>query len=188
MINIPTTNDLNIVDYWNKASMDDDVDNKYICDIDVDLCLKDIGYMAGTTLEIGCGVGRLMKRGDYGIDISLGMLGIAKRRKPECTFAHTVDGVIPFNNNTFDNVYCYLVFQHLKPDSIQSYMNETYRVLKLGGKFTFQFIPGTEREPLSNHYSVGQMTLYMERAGFKDMWTKPSVAHKLWQMMGATKE
>jgi ubiquinone/menaquinone biosynthesis C-methylase UbiE len=67
-------------------------------------------------------------------------------------------------------------------------MNETYRVLKRGGKFTFQFIVGDEREPLSNHYGIDEMVEMMHKSGFKTVWNKPSVAHELWLMMGATKE
>jgi cyclopropane fatty-acyl-phospholipid synthase-like methyltransferase len=179
---------MNTVEYWNKAALDTDVDDKYICDIPVELCWSDLGYMDGTVLEIGCGVGRLMKRGDYGIDISQNMLDIAKQRKPNCRFRINKNGNIPYRASMFDNVYCYLVFQHLKPDEIKSYMNETYRVLKRGGKFTFQFIVGDEREPLSNHYGIDEMVEMMHKSGFKTVWNKPSVAHELWLMMGATKE
>lgn len=177
---------MNTTDYWNKAALDPDVDNKYICDIDTELCLKDLGQMNGDVLEIGCGVGRLMKAGYWGVDISIEMISIANKRKPECGFKHMVNGVIPFDDNEFDHVYSYLVFQHLKPDEVQQYMNEAHRVLRSKGQFQFQYIDGTEREPLSNHYKTSELMDMMTNAGFKSVWYQQSVAHELWWIMGGT--
>jgi SAM-dependent methyltransferase len=178
---------MNTVEYWNNAALDPEVDNKYICDIPVEDCFLDLGDMKGLTLEIGCGVGRLMKDGDYGIDISQNMLDIAKQRKPKCRFRLNTSGNIPYRNNMFNNVYCYLVFQHLKPDEVRAYIDEAYRVLKRDGKFTFQFIKGSEREPLSNHYGINEMIAYINESGFKTVSFSPSVAHELWTIMEVEK-
>lgn len=177
---------MNPTQYWNKAAKDPEVDVKYICDIPTEDCFLDLGEMKGKVLEIGCGVGRLLKDGDYGIDLSGAMLNIASERKPKCHFALT-KGDIPYKDNTFDNIFCYLVFQHCKPNVVEKYINEAYRVLKDGGQFKFQFIQGTEREPLSNHYSIAEMQKYMYRAGFPETYDRPSRAHQLWTIMGATK-
>lgn len=178
---------MNTVAYWDNAAKDPQVDDKYICDIDTELCLKDLGKMEGQVLEIGCGVGRLMQDGYWGIDISNKMLDIAKKRKPLCNFIHNMNGYIPLTDSIFDNVYCYLVIQHLKPQEVQSYLNEAYRVLKHDGRILFQFIVGTEREPLSNHYSMAEMQTMLTEAGFTGIFTRPSVAHELWTMIGAYK-
>lgn len=174
-------------EYWDTAALDPQVDDKYICDIDTKLCLRDLGAMTGDVLEIGCGVGRLLKDGYYGIDISENMIRIAKNRKPRSYCTISINGAIPYAKNSFDNVYCYLVFQHLKPYEIQQYIKEAYRVLKVGGKFVFQYIQGTEREPLSNHYTQTEMTAYLQDTGFNTVFSRQSVAHELWSIMGAYK-
>lgn len=173
--------------YWDKAAKDPEVDIKYISDVDTDICLKDLGILKGEVLEIGCGVGRLLKDGDYGVDISANMLEIAFKRKPKCHFSLITDGSIPHVSSFFDTVFTYLVFQHLKPDEVQNYMNEAYRVLKKGGVFKFQFIQGTEREPLSNHYTIGEITQMLAIAGFGKATFKKSKAHFLWTIAEVTK-
>lgn len=172
-------------EYWQQAALDPQVDDKYICDVSTLLCLEDLGELKGKVLEIGCGVGRLMQNNSqyYGIDISDNMLKIAKKRKPKCNFSLSENNTIPYKNNMFDTIFCYLVVQHLKPEEVQQYFNEAYRVLKENGTFTFQFIQGTEREPLSNHYTKKEMEIIAEKAGFKRYWHRPSDAHYLWTIV-----
>lgn len=176
-----------ITNYWNTAALHKNVDDLYISDISTELCKKDLGKLSGKVLEIGCGVGRLMEDGYYGIDISKNMLDIAKKRKPQCHFKLCTD-TIPYKDSLFDTVYCYLVIQHLKPDEVQKYFNEVYRVLKLGGWFKFQFIEGTEREPLSNHYTFEDITKFAEEAGFQyGGIVHESFAHDLWTIVSIQK-
>lgn len=140
--------------YWDTNATDKDVDVKYISDISANDCLKDLTGLGEKVLEIGCGVGRLLKPGYYGIDISTNMLEIANQRKPKCVYKHTDGRSIPFQDDSFDSVYCYLVFQHLPDDAMSSYIEEAHRVLKDGGLFIFQWIEGTEQEPFSFHRST----------------------------------
>lgn len=168
-----------VQDYWNSAALDPDVDVKYICDYPLDVCVKDIGELKGKVLEIGCGVGRLLKPGYYGIDVSQNMLDIAIKRRPESTIKLTT-GDIPFDSNSFDTVFSFLVFQHLKIDEITTYIHEAYRVLKPHGIFKFQFVIGNEDEPFSNHYEIYKMLHLMEAAGFKSLIERPSNVHFQW--------
>lgn len=172
-------------EYWDQNALDPDVDIKYISDVSVKLCRKDLGKLNGEVLEIGCGVGRLLKSGWWGIDISQNMLDIANKRKPECGYKHTDGRSIPFEDEKFDVVFCYLVFQHLPKDAVEIYINEAYRVLKPGGKFIFQCILGTEDEPFSKHldpewldYKLGEYSSYS---------LKDSVAHHQWAIYEAIK-
>lgn len=171
---------MNPTQYWDQVANDPDVDNKYICDIPIEDCLKDIGKLQGKVLEIGSGVGRLLQPGWYGIDLSANMLAIANiRTGGKCYFKKT-DGDIPYSNEYFDSIFCYLVLQHLKPDEVKRYISEAYRALKTNGIFKFQFIQGTEREPLSNHYTTDEISRWLTEAGFESVTYKPSKAHYLW--------
>lgn len=172
--------------YWDAAALDPDVDKKYICDLPTDQCLVDLEPLMGKVLEIGCGVGRLLKDGDCGIDVSVEMLNLARKRKPKCEFKVT-SGKIPYPREYFDTVFSYLVFQHLKPNTIKTYIAEAYRVLKPGGEFKFQFIEGTEREPFSNHYSINELAKWMHDRGFDTVWHVKSNVHEQWRLMGAMK-
>jgi len=150
-------------EYWNKAAGDPDVDKKYICDVLDDAFLKILGNPKGKVLEIGCGVGRLMKDGYYGIDISHEMIDIAKKRKPNCHFKVNDGRTIPYSDNFFDFVYCVLVFQHIPLDAVLGYVEEVRRVLKTGGMFIFQYIEGNEDEPFSKHHYLSPSGFFLKK-------------------------
>jgi SAM-dependent methyltransferase len=112
-------------------------------------------------LEIGCGPGRLLgplaaRVGEvHGVDVSSEMIALAARRLSTVPriHLHENDGqTLPFANEMFDVVFSYLTFQHLPRRSIlQSYVKETYRVLKPGGVFKFQ-VDGRADNPLWRLY------------------------------------
>lgn len=139
--------------HWNELALDPDVDKKYISDLPDDK-YKHLLDFKGNVLEIGCGVGRLLKNGWYGIDISDEMCKIAKQRKPKAIILQNDGRTVPFDDNLFDAVYSILVFQHIPFEAVKSYIEEAYRVLKPGGMFIFQFIAGDEDEPYSKHHPL----------------------------------
>jgi SAM-dependent methyltransferase len=166
--------------YWNKAALDPDVDVKYISDLSTKECLEALGEIKGTALEIGCGVGRLMKDGYHGIDISQAMLDIAVGRKPKCTF-HLCDGrTIPYADEHFDSVYSVLLFQHLPIEAVEGYIVEAYRVLKSGGTLRFQFIEGIEDEPFSKHHDCPRIIDLLLKTGFTVGTVDEGLAHSSW--------
>ncbi len=90
-------------------------------------------------LEIGCGPGRLMAPmteffGEvHGVDISPEMIELARTRPAHLPGArlHVVSGadLAPLEDNTFDYVYSYTVFQHIPSrDAVMSYLREEHRV------------------------------------------------------------
>lgn len=97
-----------------------------------------------TCLEIGCGIGRLMKpiaqrcRRLIGVDISPKMIEHAHDYLADVpnvelhlNDGRTLDGVA---DNSVDWVYSHLAFQHLTSyDIVESYIAEIARVLKPGG-------------------------------------------------------
>lgn len=95
-------------------------------------------------LEIGCGPGRLMIRmaehfGEvHGVDISAEMVALARQRLREVpnTQVHLSSGrdLGMFEENFFDFIYSYIVFQHIPEQSIVlNYLSECRRILKPGG-------------------------------------------------------
>jgi SAM-dependent methyltransferase len=96
-------------------------------------------------LDIGCGNGRLrqflspsiIKPGDYfGLDLSDKLLNIArKKNKRDHFFRHDFSQKWPFGADQFDWGIALASFHHLltKKDQVR-FWEETYRVLKPGGK------------------------------------------------------
>lgn len=100
-------------------------------------------------LEIGCGIGRLLRAMNdhfatlYGVDISSEMIQRARewlREYPKVQLVQTPGNDLRmFKNNEFDFVYSYITFQHIPSYKLVThYIAEAQRVLKPGGYFRFQ--------------------------------------------------
>lgn len=99
-------------------------------------------------LEIGCGIGRILKhiraKERWGLDISRGMLEWATLYLAGQEGIHLIKtngfdfSGVP--SDYFDLVYSLLVLQHINKRAGFNYMQETYRVLKPGGRFYFQLM------------------------------------------------
>jgi SAM-dependent methyltransferase len=101
-------------------------------------------------LEIGCGPGRLMRPMSRhfieieGVDVSDEMIALAREKLRDVPNAHphATDGasLALFDDESFDYVYSYAVFQHIPSrEVIFEYLRETHRVLRTGGLVRFQF-------------------------------------------------
>jgi SAM-dependent methyltransferase len=120
-------------------------------------------------VEIGCGTGRETKyladcfEHVTALDASKTMIEKAKERVDTdddglVTFIANESGMIPAIENCKDIVYSFIVFQHCKFDTVKSYFQEAYRVLKPGGRFIFQLGKGeVDYEPI-NYGDVGKRT------------------------------
>jgi len=113
-------------------------------------------------LELGCGLGRLLKPlaqkyacSFCGIDLSQDILAYAKDSLEglENVFLKQNDGVtIPFEDESFDFCFSVCVFQHIGLREVQKkYVREAYRVLKPGGVFKLQHLKGDGREYLNGY-------------------------------------
>lgn len=99
-------------------------------------------------LEIGCGVGRLMRplanrlAQVNGVDIAPGMIEKGRHLLadlPNARFETTDGSLAMFADNSLDYVYSFVVFQHIPSKrAIARYIRESARVLKPGGIFKFQ--------------------------------------------------
>lgn len=106
-----------------------------------------VGWKA---LEIGCGPGRLMRPMSrhfveiHGVDVSDEMIGLAREKLRDLPNAHphVTDGasLAQFDDESFDFVYSYAVFQHIPSrDVVFQYLREIRRVLKTSGLARLQF-------------------------------------------------
>ncbi|MBU1102261.1 class I SAM-dependent methyltransferase [Patescibacteria group bacterium] len=102
----------------------------------------------GTILEIGCGNGRMTEflpqvfENIYAVDISLGMIGLAKKRltNPKIHLSVCDGDSFKLEAGTVDLVFSYIVFQHFPTrDMVENNLSEAGRVLKSGGLAKIQF-------------------------------------------------
>jgi SAM-dependent methyltransferase len=147
-------------------------------------------------LEIGCGLGRLMRSlavdcGEiHGVDISPEMAAVGRTRLAHIPHAHfhvaRNNDLAAFASASFDFVFSYAVFQHIPERALVfRYIDEAFRVLKPGGVFTAQFngappvearcdtwvgawLP--ERELLEHARESGWLALSIEGADTQYLW------------------
>jgi ubiquinone/menaquinone biosynthesis C-methylase UbiE len=145
-------------------------------------------------LEIGCGVGRIgLEYSKHcnswtGADISSNMLAFANQRLEELKnveFKELSDcNLSIFPDNSFDVIYCSVVFMHLDEWDRYNYILESYRVLKNEGRLYFdnfniqspegwktfvehKKIPAQFRPAhISKSSSVNEFEAYLENSSF----------------------
>ncbi|HWL66558.1 MAG TPA: class I SAM-dependent methyltransferase [Actinomycetota bacterium] len=131
-------------------------------------------------LDVGCGIGRLMKplaarvSEIHGVDVSGEMIQRAHR------YLDGFPNVRLFENNgadlssldgPYDFVYSYLMFQHIPDRSIvQRYLHEVDRVLKPGGVFRFQ-MDGRGDRPFWRAYRAVRSSSSWRGA----LWTRTAI-------------
>lgn len=114
-----------------------------------EVLLKDISLdPSACVLDIGCGLGRLLKpisthvREAYGVDISTEMILKAKERLQlnKNIILSVTDGTLSnIADNQIDYCYTLKVFRHIpEKKHIYTYISESSRVLKPGGIFKFE--------------------------------------------------
>lgn len=143
-----------------------------------------------TVLEIGCGIGRLLKplarRAGVviGVDISGEMVNQARLRLaafPNIRIHKTEGNLSMVDTCSVDFCFSYIVFQHFPAkEPIFAYFEEAARVLRPGGIFRFQVNQRPER--FVQTYVAGtwegvgvedaEVTAQLEQAGFRtlDAW------------------
>jgi SAM-dependent methyltransferase len=100
-------------------------------------------------LDFGCGMGRPEKflssycKEIYGVDISWGMLRLARRRHKNIQNVHFVKSaktdLSAFQDSTFDFVFSEAVFQHMDKEHVILILKELYRICKSEGRVYLHF-------------------------------------------------
>lgn len=153
---------------WNKraredargyaASLDHETEEKFVASgiRDGSLLFNFSGLESGKrhprVLEIGCGIGRLLQymanhfEELWGADVSSEMLGQARERLDGAGFENRSqflevegNGRIP-TEQTFDLIYSYTVFQHIRRRDTWKYIAETARLLAPNGVAVLHFV------------------------------------------------
>jgi SAM-dependent methyltransferase len=150
-------------------------------------------------LEIGCGVARIGRElaphcGEWhGADISGNMIAYAAQRTeglPNVYLYEQPDNTLSiFPDNYFDCVYCTIVFMHLDKLEMFTYLTESFRVLKPGGRANFDtynilgsgaweefrriidtYPPHKRPGHVSQFSTPQEMQKFMEEAGFESVF------------------
>lgn len=93
----------------------------------------------GKVLDAGCGYGRELKYfidngfDSSGIDMSSGMLELARKRAPEAKISHMNITQLQFPDETFDGVWCRGALHHLNREQVPAVLQGLKRVLKPNG-------------------------------------------------------
>jgi len=111
------------------------------------------GTAHGRALDFGCGVGRITRGlADHftevvGVDVSPAMIDQARALHADRDRITWVVNRKPhlkrFATDSFDVIYCRIVFQHIRPPIVEGYIAELLRVLKPDGMLMFQLPEAT---------------------------------------------
>lgn len=93
----------------------------------------------GKVIDLGCGTGRdsqLFTSAGYeytGVDLSKGMIDMAKESLPDSTFQVMNLTELKFEDGCFDGIWSFAAYLHIPKGDIDHAIQETNRVLKPGG-------------------------------------------------------
>lgn len=100
---------------------------------------------ARSVLDLGCGTGRLTDFATHGCDASIESVKLASQRHLNKTFVGADAVSLPFPSDSFDAVFSFHLFMHLKPEMVGKVFAEVGRVLKPGAIFVADVASGVRR-------------------------------------------
>lgn len=151
-------------------------------------------------LDIGCGVGRLMKgmsphfKYVLGYDVSPQMIKFAESSNPINCYAKVSNGKTPtFDGRSVDFVYSMICFQHMRGlYTVMSNLREAYRVLRPGGVIriqTHQGRPALVFDGIHGNFFASHeaFAALFDVAGFNVLSSSQGLLHPDWLWVTAQK-
>lgn len=136
----------------------------------------------GKILEIGFGDGYLLNLlsafyKTYGADISANNISISKKMLPKTKFKlMSVNGLLPYSDNSFDGFVAAEVLEHLSKKSLVKLIDEIYRILKKNG-LAFLTFPAEENLEDSDCICPRCGKIF-HRFGHRQIWTRNLVRER----------
>ncbi|MCW2497014.1 class I SAM-dependent methyltransferase [Jatrophihabitans sp.] len=112
----------------------------------------------GAVADVGCGPGRiteyLQTRGLIvrGIDLSPGMVGVARGLHPELQFEVGTMAALALPDGSLDGLVAWYSIIHTPPEELSGVFGEFARVLRPGGQLLLAFQVGDEPRQLTHAY------------------------------------
>ncbi len=105
-------------------------------------------------IDLACGTGRLMSWCQTGVDISAGMMDIARQKYPDRQFVLTsaLDTGLP--GQSFRGAICFHLIMHLEQQQLPELLREAHRLLQKGGQLILD-VPSRERRTLLQYKTSG---------------------------------
>ena len=163
-------------------------------------------FIPGTkTLDLGCGSGRdtawLIENGydAFGVDYTEGFIEFAKEYFPHIKEHFSINSLPKLEgiaDESFSNIFCSAVIQHIPRSDLLESIRNILRVLKAEGKLILSFrgpMGETPREAdkLYENYHIGQMASLFESFGAKvlaEKSTKDATRDIVWNTLVVEKK
>jgi SAM-dependent methyltransferase len=114
----------------------------------------------GPVADLGCGPGGITAHlaalgvAAFGVDLSPGMIGVARQRHPELRFDVGSIAALDIEDGTLGGIVAYYSIIHTPPELLPTVFAEFHRVLAPGGHALFAFQAGDdERRHIEQAYS-----------------------------------
>lgn len=113
---------------------------------------------SGPVADLGCGPGRVtaylgsLGVSAFGVDLSPGMVAVARRRHPGLRFAVGSMAALDLPDGSVGGVLAWYSIIHTPPDRLPGLLAEFHRVLMPGGHLLLAFQTGDERVHLDRGY------------------------------------